>query len=162
MFGAAELIAAKNVRIVLKFPSLVTTNFDCMRLLSFLSDIEKAVAAESPVIEGGAWEASRMVNFAQGLGRVVLTPRVPAELPLPGGSIFLQAFALADGSQCMKATLSWQDSTVTTTRAVYSTPTLNWKLEASKIATAFLEGPPASASADSFPTQGLTPLSATG
>jgi len=27
--------------------------------------------------------------------------------------------------------------------AVYSTPTVNWKLEASRIASAWLEGPPA-------------------
>ena len=133
-----------------------------MRLLSFLSDIEKAVVADSPVIEGGAWESSRMVNFEQGLGRLTLTPRNPAELPLPGGTVFLQAFQLADGSQCMKATLSWKDTPVVSTLAVYSTPALNWKLEASRIALTWLEGPPANAVADPLPSQGLTPLSATG
>jgi hypothetical protein len=132
-----------------------------MRLLSFLTSIESSIIAESPVIEGGAWESSRMVNFEQGLGRLILTPRSRSELPLPGGTIFLQAFALADGSQCLKATLSWEDSTVTTSIAVYSTPTLNWKLEASRVASAFLEGPPA-ASSDPLPAEGLTRLSATG
>lgn len=134
-----------------------------MRLLSFLTDIEKAIVAESPMIDGGAWESMRMVNFEQGLARVSLTPRAPEELPLPGGAILLQAFALADGSQCLKATLSWKDSTVTSTIAVYSTPSLNWKLEASRIATLWMEGPPAASTTDaSLPTQGLTPLSATG
>jgi len=134
-----------------------------MRLLSFLTDIEKAIVAESPVVEGGAWESSRMINFEKGLGRVSLTPRSPADLPLPGGSIFLQAFALADGSQCLKATLSWKDSAVTATIAVYSTPMSNWKLEASRIASTWLEGPPATSVTDtSLPTEGLTPLSATG
>ncbi len=133
-----------------------------MRLLSFLSDIERAIVAESPVIEGGAWESSRMVNFEQGLGRVTLTPRSPSDLPLPGGTVFLQAFALADGSQCLKATLSWSGSPVTTSIAVYSTPTLNWKVEASRIATTFLDGPPAAAPADTLPAEGLTRLSATG
>lgn len=134
-----------------------------MRLLSFLTDIEKAIVAESPVIDGGAWESMRMVNFEKGLGRVTLTPRSPSELPLPGGAIFLQAFSLADGSECLKATLSWQDTAVTSIIAVYSKPTLNWKLEASRIASQWLEGPPATSVVDSsLPTQGLTPLSATG
>lgn len=135
-----------------------------MRLLSFLSDIERAIIAESPVIEGGAWESMRMVNFDKGLGRLTLAPRNPEELPLPGGAILLQAFALANGAQCLKATLNWRDSEVTSSYAVYSTPTLNWKLEASRIATAWLEGPPpASAAPDAgLPSQGLTPLSATG
>lgn len=115
------------------------------------------------MVEGGAWESTRMVNFEQGLGRVMLSPRSPADLPLPGGAIFLQAFALADGSQCLKATLSWKDSTITSVMAVYSTPTLNWKAEASRIATAWLNGPPPAPITDaSLPTQGLTPLSATG
>jgi hypothetical protein len=133
-----------------------------MRLLSFLTDIERAIVAESPVIDGGAWESSRMVNFQKGLGRVTLTPRSPADLPLPGGTIFLQAFSLADGSQCLKATLSWKDSQVTSSLAVYSTPSLNWKLEASRIASAWLEGPPAAAQDAGLPNEGLTPLSATG
>lgn len=105
-----------------------------------------------------------MVNFEKGLGRVTLSPRSPADLPLPGGTILLQAFALANGDQCLKATLAWKDSEVTASFAVYSTPTLNWKAEASKIATAWLNGPPpASAAPDAgIPTQGTTPLSATG
>jgi hypothetical protein len=135
-----------------------------MRLLSFLSDIERAVIAESPAVDGGAWEASRMVNFEKGLGRLALAPRSPADLPLPGGTIFLQAFSLADGSQCLKATLSWKDTEVTSSIAVYTTPALNWTLEASRIASAWLEGPPATpqASTPAMPDTGITALGATG
>jgi hypothetical protein len=136
-----------------------------MRLLSFLTDIEKAVIAESPAIDGGAWEATRMVNFEKGLGRLALAPRSPADLPLPGGTIFLQAFKLADGSQCLRATLSWKGSDVTSAVAVYTTPTLNWTLEASRIASAWLEGPPAApvaAAPGQNPDTGLTALGATG
>ncbi|HVU31944.1 MAG TPA: hypothetical protein VHE61_00820 [Opitutaceae bacterium] len=135
-----------------------------MRLLSFLTDIERAIVAESPAVDGGAWEATRMVNFEQGLGRVTLAPRSPADLPLPGGTIFLQAFTLANGAQCVKATLSWKDTETSSTVAVYSTPNLNWKLEASRIATAWLEGPPAATPAVETPAanQGLTRLSAAG
>jgi hypothetical protein len=135
-----------------------------MRLLSFLSDIERAVVAESPAIDGGAWETARMVNFEKGLGRLSLTPRSPADLPLPGGTIFLQAFALADGSQCLKATLSWKDTEVTSSVAVYTTPALNWTLEASRIASAWLEGPPATpqTSTPGMPETGITAIGATG
>lgn len=114
-----------------------------MRLLSFLSDIEKALIAESPVVDGGTWQTNRMVNFNQGLARLTLTPAGTNEYGLTPGSIFLQAFALADGSLCLKANLTWRGSEAFPVLAVYSTPTLNWKLEASKIASAWLEGPPA-------------------
>lgn len=114
-----------------------------MRLLSFLSDIERSLLAESPVVDGGAWETTRMVNFHHGLARLTLTARPGAELPCAGGAIFLQAFCLADGSQCLKASLNWKGSESFPVLSVYSTPTLNWKLEASRIASTWLEGPAA-------------------
>jgi hypothetical protein len=115
-----------------------------MRLLSFLTDIERALIAESPAVEGGAWTSTRMVNFHHGLARLTLQPR-STEVPFPRGTIFLQAFTLADGSVCLKASLNWKGSDAFPIMAVYSTPMLNWKLEASKIASAWLEGPPANA-----------------
>lgn len=130
-----------------------------MRLLSFLSDIERAVIAESPVVDGGAWETTRMVNFQHGLARLTLTPRASDEFAMPGGAIFLQAFVLADGSLCLKASLNWKGSEAFPVIAVYSTPTMNWKLEASKIASAWLEGPPAQASIGHV-EENLRPLSA--
>jgi len=120
-----------------------------MRLLSFLSDIERALIAESPLIEGGAWESSRMMNFQHGLARLTLRPNPGAEDLSPGGSIFLQAFALADGSLCLKASLNWKGSDAFPVIAVYSRPNLNWKLEASRIASAWLSGPPAMATVTS-------------
>jgi hypothetical protein len=117
-----------------------------MRLLSFISEIEKSLIANSPVVEGGAWETQRMVNFHHGLARLTLKARAGAELIADGGAIFVQAFALADGSLCLKASLNWKGSDALPIIAVYSTPTLNWKLEASRIASAWLEGPPAAGS----------------
>ncbi len=116
-----------------------------MRLLSFLSEIEHALIAESPVIDGGAWESIRMINFHHGLARLTLRPRPGAEDLSPGGTIFLQAFVLADGSLCLKASLNWKGSDALPVLSVYSTPATNWKLEASRIASAWLSGPPASA-----------------
>lgn len=112
-----------------------------MRLLSFLSEIERALLAESPVVDGGAWETTRMVNFHAQLARLSLTARAAAELPVSGGTIFLQSFALADGSLCLKATLNWRDSEAQPVIPVYAVPGLNWKLAASRIASTFLEGP---------------------
>lgn len=131
-----------------------------MRLLSFLSDIEKALIAESPVVDGGAWESTRMVNFYQGMARLSLTPRPSADLPFPPGSIFLQSFVLADGSMCLKANLTWKGSDAFPVISVYSTPTLNWKLEASRIAMAWLEGPPAAAAVTTYESSELQPLAA--
>lgn len=113
-----------------------------MRLLSFLSDIERALIAESPVVDGGAWETTRMVNFHQGLARLTLKART-TDVACAGGTIFLQSFALADGSLCLKASLNWKGSDAFPVLAVYSRPNLNWKLEASRIASTWIEGPPA-------------------
>jgi hypothetical protein len=110
-----------------------------MRLLSFLTEIENSLLAESPAIDGGAWETTRMVNFHHGLARLTLTPRAGNEFA--GGAIFLQSFSLADGSLCLKASLNWKGSDSFPVLAVYSTPQLNWKLEASRIAGVWLEGP---------------------
>ena len=116
-----------------------------MRLLSFISDIEKALIAESPVVDGGAWESNRMVNFHHGLARLSLKARPGVELATTGGTIFVQAFVLADGSLCLKASLNWKGSEALPVISVYSTPATNWKLEASRIAMTWIEGPPAEA-----------------
>lgn len=130
-----------------------------MRLLSFLTEIEKAVIAESPVVDDGAWETSRIVNFHNGLARLTLTARPGNDFP--GGSIFIQAFLLADGSQSLKAVLDWETSSVSSVSNVYSTPQMNWRLEASRIASAWLEGPkevsaPTHGVHDSHPLQAVS------
>lgn len=130
-----------------------------MRLISFLTEIEHKLLAESPVVEGGAWQATRMVNFHHGLARLNLTPR-PGNDFRPG-SIFLQSFALADGSICLKASLQWEGADSSPVLAVYSTPKLNWKLEASRIASAWLEGP-VETMASFHAEEALTPLAAVG
>ncbi len=129
-----------------------------MRLLSFLSDIEKALIAEAPAVDGGGWESNRMVNFCQGMARLSLAPRSSADLPFPPGSIFLQSFVLADGSMCLKANLTWKGSDAFPVISVYSTPTLNWKLEASRIAKAWLEGPPALATVSDYESNSMQRL----
>lgn len=133
--------------------------FTAMRLLSFITEVEHALLAESPAVDGGAWETNRMVNFHQGLARLTLSPRPAADLPFPPGAIFLQAFSLADGSLCLKASLNWKGSDSFPIISVYSTPGTNWKLEASRIASAWLEGPPA-AIVTSAESEELSPLAA--
>ena len=113
-----------------------------MRLLSFVADIERALLAESPAVEGGAWLTQRMVNFQHGLARLSLMARSAADCRVSGGAIFVQAFALADGSTCLKASLNWRGSEALPVIAIYSTPNLNWTVEARRVAAAWLQGPP--------------------
>ena len=81
-----------------------------------------------------------MVNFQRGLARLSLTPS-KSDRSARSGSILLQAFTLADGSLCLKASLSWDSSDAVTVIAVYSTPTLNWRNEAARIANDWFNGP---------------------
>lgn len=82
-----------------------------------------------------------MVNFQEGLARLTLTAR--AGESRPSGAIFLQAFALADGSICLKASLTWQGSDAFPSLPVFALPDVDWRLEATRIAKAWGEGPSA-------------------
>jgi hypothetical protein len=113
-----------------------------IRLLSFLNDIEKALAKESAASMGPTWDASRLVSYHQSLARMILSSPKDAEAPAPGGTVFLQSFLLSDGSPCLKATVSWEGSAASSVVAVYAKPELDWKAEAARIATLWLAGPP--------------------
>lgn len=113
-----------------------------MRLLAFLTDIERAIRMEANADESAIWDSARIVNFKTGLARLTLTCK-EADSGMPQGTLLVQNFALGNGSFCIKANLTWQGSPATTTLAVYETPLLNWKLEASRIAAAWISGPPA-------------------
>jgi hypothetical protein len=104
------------------------------RLLSLLSEIEHALKANDSNPDGGTWETLRIVNFHQGLARLTLAVRSAAGVTASRGTILLQSYILADGTQCVKANLSWQGSDITTVHAVYSKPEVNWHGEASQIA----------------------------
>jgi hypothetical protein len=112
------------------------------RLLSFLADIEKSLLAELGMLEGLPWETSRVVSYHQGLARMTLGQRTIKGVENKG-TIFLQSYLLADGSQCLKASLSWVDSAATQVIAVYAKPQVNWRSEAASIAAAWTSGPPA-------------------
>lgn len=113
-----------------------------MRLLSFLSDIERSICIEANTSEGAVWDSSRIVNFKNGLARLTLTLREP-DLGLPEGTLLLQHFAMANGAFCMKASLNWKGSEAAPVVSVFETPQLNWKLEASRIASIWIAGPAA-------------------
>lgn len=114
-----------------------------MRLLSFLSEIERAIATAAPAVDGLAWHTTRMVNFQQGIARLTLAATRAAHDGANDGAVFLQAFALADGTVCLKASLTWKGSDAFPAISVYTTPTVDWKQEARRVAAAWLEGPPA-------------------
>jgi hypothetical protein len=110
------------------------------RLLSFLSEIETALGAVEPAPQGGSWQSTRMVNNCLGLARLHLSARLGNETLHPLGAVQLQAHRLADGTQCLKAFLSWNGRDSEAVYAIYDNPRLNWRLEARRLADAWLQG----------------------
>jgi hypothetical protein len=115
------------------------------RLLCFLSDIERALAADDPSPGDGSWENARTVNYSQAIARVLLNARLPAGTLEARGAITVQAYTLADGTACLKANLTWAGSTAETVRSIYTKPGTNWTSEARRLAALWMGGAPAEA-----------------
>ncbi len=111
------------------------------RLLSFLSDVEHSLHRAAARDQAG-WEVSRMVNYHHGLARMTLSPAPGSDAEQLHGAIFVQAYTLADGSTCLKASLNWDGYETYPMLAVYSKPQTDWADEAAGIADAWLRGPP--------------------
>jgi hypothetical protein len=110
-----------------------------MRLLSFLTSIERSLGLDEPSPQGGTWENARMINYHQGVARLTLASQQgPVSAPL--GTVLLQSFKLADGSTCLKAFLKWKDSADEVVQAIYEKPETNWEIEARAIAAIWLNG----------------------
>jgi hypothetical protein len=116
-----------------------------IRLSSFLTQVEHGLSADTPVLKGRAWETSRTLNYQTGLARLSLGARPDAHSVEPLGTILLQAFDLADGSSCLKVSLSWagHEDATDCARSIFERPELDWSAEASRIAATWLAGPPA-------------------
>ena len=112
------------------------------RLLSLLTEIERAMVANDPAPDGGMWDTMRLINYQQGLARLTLAVKTAEDIIKPRGTILLQDFSLADGSKCLKANLSWDGVETTLVYAVYSKPHINWTYEAGRIASKWLDGQP--------------------
>ena len=110
------------------------------RLLSLLSEIEQAMKANDPSPDGGTWENLRIINFHQGLARLTIVVRSATGAETPRGTILLQSYVLADGSNCVKANLSWQGVENPVVCAIYAKPQTKWNSEASQIAIKWLDG----------------------
>ncbi|MEO6875350.1 MAG: hypothetical protein ABI222_11085 [Opitutaceae bacterium] len=122
------------------------------RLLSFLTDIEKALLNDPNAQPGASWDCQRMVNFKDGLARMTLA-RQPSNggAGVLGGSILVQTFLLADGSMSLKAILNWDGSASGVALAVQAKPAPDWVAEARQIASTWLRGPSAITAIDSEP-----------
>jgi hypothetical protein len=118
-----------------------------IRLSSFLSQVERGLQADAPILKGGTWDTSRTLNYHTGLARLALGVRAGTNMAEPMGTILLQAFDLADGSSCLKVNLSWtdHDEAMQCVRSIFESPTIDWAAEASQIASTWLAGPPAGA-----------------
>jgi hypothetical protein len=115
------------------------------RLLSFLSDFERAIMADDPSPEEGTWQTSRTVNYRNGLARLQLTVRLPDGSNKSRGSVLLQSYNLADGSACLKAHLNWAGSETATVHAIFTKPGNDWKSQARRLAAEWMAGVPAAA-----------------
>lgn len=109
-------------------------------MLSFLTDLERALAADDPAPAGGVWQNVRSVNYHQGFARLSLGSQKPGEPTVPLGGVTVQDFRLADGSACLKACLTWQGAAEQTVHAVYETSETNWTAEARLLAGHWLAG----------------------
>lgn len=131
------------------------------RLLSFLTDVEHALAADDPSPSEGTWDNARTLNYHLGLARLSLGVRTGTGHKELRGNILLQSYQLADGTSCLKAALSWTGSEATVYRPIYSKPDINWTSEARKIGAEWMAGPPAKAEpAAAAIEEGNTPLAA--
>ncbi len=110
------------------------------RLLSLLTEIEKAVRAGQEALGGPALDSSRMVNFRAGLARIQWRAAAGAGAD-PRGHIQLQHFALADGRACIKAAMGWHGVDLRRTVEIFAAPDVNWTTEAQRVAEAWLDGP---------------------
>jgi len=110
------------------------------RLLTLLTRIERAVIANDPNPEGGTWETQRLINFHQGLARLTLSIHTATGATSVQGIVLLQDFALADGTQCVKASMSWEGVEKNSVYSIYSKPTLDWNREAAQIGSQWLDG----------------------
>jgi hypothetical protein len=115
------------------------------RLLCFLTDVERALAADEPSPNDGRWDNTRTVNYHLDLARLSLNARLSDNSSLPRGVINLQGFLLADGTPCLKAALTWAGSTGEILQSIYTKPGVNWTSEARRVAALWLGGPPAEA-----------------
>lgn len=117
------------------------------RLLTLLTEIERAIIANDSSPDGGVWDTLRLINFHQGLARLTLSVRSALGVTAGRGIILLQHFVLADGTQCVKANLSWKNVEQSSVYAIYSKPSLDWHREAGQIAVQWLDGALAAAEA---------------
>ncbi len=118
------------------------------RLLSLLTEVEKAIRAGQEALGGPPLDSVRMVNFGSGLARIQLKTVAPAG-PQPRGYIQVQHFVLADGRACVKAAMGWHGIDLRRSVEIFAGPEINWTTEAQRIAEGWLDGPgPLSETAD--------------
>ena len=113
------------------------------RLLSFISDFERALLADDPSPDEGTWQNERAVNYRTGLARVQLVVRLADGQRKERGTVLVQGFRLADGVGCLKAQLGWAGTETTVNHSIFSKPGCNWKSEARKLAANWMAGVPA-------------------
>jgi hypothetical protein len=113
------------------------------RLLTFLSDIERSLAADEPSPNGGSWSNSRSISYHLGLARLSLASRSAEGANTPMGEVLVHSSNLADGSTCFKATLRWAGADTTSIESIFEKPNTEWRSSARQVAAIWLGGAPA-------------------
>lgn len=112
------------------------------RLLAFLADTESTIRAERPEPSSdSSWEMSRSVNYTLGIARLTLGTKSSSGERSSEGSILLQSYKLADGTICLRATVTWKDPSIETIHPIFAKPELRWSVEAELLASVWLAGP---------------------
>lgn len=102
------------------------------RLLTLLNLIETALVNQGSTAV--TKPPARAVSFHKGMAKMNF---------LDGsGAIVLQNFTLADGQICVRATLSWAESTETGSHSIYPREHFDWLAAADQIAEAWMAGKP--------------------
>jgi hypothetical protein len=112
------------------------------RLLTFLSDFERTLLTDDPTPDNGTWQNHRTVNYGSGLARIQLNVLTVDKTIKPRGGVLLQGYALADGTPCLKASLSWAGAESPSVFAIFPKPGKDWKGEARRLAAEWMAGPP--------------------
>lgn len=117
-----------------------------MRLTSFLTRIENVFQTGAPAGKDESLVTFRTINYHSKLARLVIGTRREAESRKTRGAIILQAFHLADGAPCVKASLYWSEPTgdPATVHSVFPKDDTDWEAEARRVAETWLAGPPIS------------------
>lgn len=120
------------------------------RLLSLLDEVEHVLLQASAFAAGRSWSIARAVNHEHGVARLALIPRAP-DARFFRGAIFLQHAQLPTGERGIKVNFNWQGSDAFPLLVLDPEALANHKIQAVRIASLWMAGPPPLVAAEFAP-----------